>query len=123
MEADVVPNRFFRLVKTYPPDESEFLSYRQLNVELAREVPDPLMLDGVSVFDSLRFLVRRARQSGMNRHGQYVVEMVPVAGVSVHKTGGRHHYTLLGTPSALLDSCTGLVGSIEDLEPIPKEFE
>lgn len=69
------------------------------------ELADPSIHSGLSMFDTLEGAV--AKIEVLERGGRRVyglAEFVPGPGVTVRKTLGRGHYTVSGSPRALMAS-------------------
>lgn len=95
---------FYRVVKTNPPTERDFLSYKALGRPLSADTPElRRSWEGVSVrstFASTQNLVRR-----FPRTGSFVAQLSIEDGsaVRVEKTGNDPtHYDLYGEPRDML---------------------
>src|SRR5689334_4842696 len=102
---------FYRIVRTNPATEADFLS------DKARGLPprndDPLTLhvwDGISVYQTLAQAQRKARDYPFL--GSYIAELsldIDVPPVRIEKTFGRGHHTVWGPPAALLRAVVSII--------------
>ncbi len=96
---------FYRIVRTDPPTERDFLSHHALGRRPVNPTPEVLAhWDGVSVYereDQARGLARRRPWLGT-----YLAELrIPDgAPIRIHAWGSKGHYTLWADPG-ILNSC------------------
>jgi len=103
---------FFRIVGSYPPTESDFYSYEQLGISVARTNARTLRLQqGVSFYATLERAVRQAQQ--YPHLGSYIAIMeIDNERVTVEQSGrDPAHYTIWAEPLALLDTVTATVNT------------
>lgn len=89
-------NAFYRIVRTAIPTADDFLSAQEDGQVLANEQYRREWTEGISVFDSLAYALKRARM-GKLKAGSFVATLiVPEDGsIEVRQTGSnRRHYTI-----------------------------
>jgi hypothetical protein len=95
---------FWRIVRTNPPAERDFLSHAALGRQLTRHDPDSVRLSqGISVFATDAQARRNARRYPV--FGRWLVEVrIPGdAHIHIERTrGGPGHHTLWGEAATLL---------------------
>src|SRR5688572_4361004 len=96
---------FYRVVKTNPPTEADFLSHRARGVRLRHDTAESRRLwEGVSVTDS--FETSRVLAERFPVMGDFVavLEVPEQAAVTFEQTTDvPSHYTLWGSPRDMLD--------------------
>jgi len=102
---------FYRIVKSDPPAESDFLSYRALGRPLLRDTPSQRRSwEGVSVtstIDAARALAARAPSLG---RFIAILELTETGPVRFGQTGGvRQHYDLWGESGDMLAAVVRVV--------------
>ena len=102
---------FFRIVKTDPPTEADFLSYKALGRPLLRDTPSQRRSwEGVSVTSTLE--AARALTVRAPNLGRFIAELELVEGGAVRfaQTGGAPaHYDLWGEPRDMLAAVVRVV--------------
>ena len=102
---------FYRVVKTNPPTESDFISYRARGIRLRRDTPENRRLwEGVSVASSLGAARNLAARFPVM--GQYIAVLdVPEGGLVRFEqtTDVSTHYTLWGEPRVMLEMVISVV--------------
>src|SRR4051812_45018841 len=97
---------FFRIIRTNPAMEEDFLSDRARGLPPRNDEPLTLHVwDGISVYRTLAQARRKARDYPFL--GGFIAEVrvdIDVPPIRIEKTFGRGHYTLWGAPSFLLRS-------------------
>ena len=101
---------FFRVVKTDPPGEADFLSHEARGLVPRDPSREAVRLSrGVSVLDS----EERARATARRwpRMGRFIarLDISDEAAVTYERTGASGHYTLWADPTVLLASVTTVV--------------
>jgi hypothetical protein len=102
---------FYRVVKTNPPEVTDFFSRVQLGWRLPPDLspPEARLWEGVSVQDSEEGA--RAMATRYPRTGQFIAQMEISGGgsVSYEKTRGRGHFTLWGDPAVMIECVVSVV--------------
>lgn len=103
---------FFRIVESDPPTLMDFVSHRVKKGEPTLGLPAELLRlwDGLSVYDSKDYALRRAKR--LRRLGRFVAEVrIAEAGpVRYEKTTkDRHYYTLWGDAEEIRQRVTRVV--------------
>src|SRR5438045_267250 len=107
MQSMRAPQTVYRVVRSDPPTEADFLSRQALGL------PAPVashLWDGVSVDDRVLAAERKARRFA--QLGRYIATLrLPEDGsIRIEKTlANRNHYTLWGDPVTLLECVVELV--------------
>lgn len=108
---------FFRIVRTDPATESDFLSDKARGVPPRNDEPLTLHVwDGISVYRTLAQARRKARDYPFL--GSFIAELnidVDIPLIRVEKTFGRGHFTLWGPPVVLLRAVVTIVSA----HPVP----
>lgn len=94
-----VPPPLWRTVRTNPPTEADFLSFKARG--LARRSGPIEQWEGVSTFDNPAIAADMARR---HHQGDYLarLDLDPAGPIRWEKTRGAGHYTIWGTPAELL---------------------
>jgi hypothetical protein len=102
---------FYRVVKSNPPTEDDFLSHRARGVRLRRDTPENRRLwEGVSVTNTSETSRRLAERFPTMGHFVAVIELPEHASVIFEQTTDvPSHYTLWGTPRDMLDLVVSVV--------------
>ena len=95
---------FYRIVKTDPPTEADFLSYRALGIPLRRDTPElRRSWEGVSVYDTMEAALAIVVQ--FPRIGRFIAELSLAENgpVRFEQTSvNPRHYDLWGDASDML---------------------
>lgn len=94
------PPLLWRIARTDPPTETDFLSNQERGIPRRRSEPEELW-SGLSTFDNVTVAAEMARRWGL---GNYLVGLAldPVGPIRWAKTRGESHYTLWGRPADML---------------------
>jgi hypothetical protein len=101
------PSTLFRIVKSDPPTERDFMSNRALGLDPPDETRATFRVhQGVSLWRKLAQARRKARTyPGL---GGFIAEVrIDPERVTIEKTFGRGHFTGWGDPADLLGSVVG----------------
>ena len=104
-----MPLTLYRAVSTFPPTRDDFLSDEAKGKRpRPAQLQDPILYRGISVFDDLAELAARRRRVPLP---PLTVELsIPDgAPVTIHKTLGPGHWTIVGNPATLLGYVVRLV--------------
>jgi hypothetical protein len=97
---------FYRIVRTNPPDETDFVSDKARGLPPRNDEPLTLHVwDGISVYRTLAQAERKARDYPFL--GTFIAELnidIDVPRIRIEKTFGRGHHTLWGPTAILLRS-------------------
>lgn len=91
-----------RTVKTDPPAAIDFMSNKALGKPPRNaELREPVLHDGLSVWDSLESAIAMARQ--FPQHGAFIAELTiaPDSMITIRKTRGPGHFTIFGHAEAI----------------------
>ena len=101
---------FYRIVRTDPPAESDFLSYAALGLPAPDDPGLRRVFDGISVFDTEERARRRARATLALGRFIAAVEIATGDPIRAERTLRRSgHHTLWGDPVALLERVASVV--------------
>jgi hypothetical protein len=95
---------FYRIVRTNPATEADFLSDKARGLPPRNDEPLTLHVwDGISVYQTLAQARRKARDYPFL--SAFIAELsldIDVPPVRIEKTFGRGHYTIWGAPAVLI---------------------
>lgn len=117
MRTTAAGRTFYRLVRTYPPTEADFVPQGRMPGYRIRPGVAPRLLEsimnGVSVFDSVESAraqndVFRKRRGGSLYEYVAILDVPPDSDILCDdEFGNEHHWDLYSTPGALLACMTG----------------
>lgn len=107
---------FYRIVRTNPASEDDFLSDKARGLPPRNDEPLTLHVwDGISVYRTLAQAQGKARDYPFL--GRFIAELnidVDSPDIRIEKTYGRGHHTLWGAPAVLLRAVVRVIGISPD---------
>src|SRR5262245_37985655 len=101
---------FYRIVRTNPATEADFLSDKARGLPPRNDEPLTLHVwDGISMYQTLPQARRKARDYPFL--GGFIAELhldIDVPPIRIEKTFGRGHHTVWGAPTALLHAIVSI---------------